>query len=185
MASSPEQQLATMIGNMPEKTGKNLDQWLKLLNKHNFAKHGEIIKFLKGEHGVTHGFANLIASQALAAANSSKDDLVAAQYRGDKAALKDIYDELEQLAKALGKDVEIAPKKSYVSLRRNKQFALVQASTKSRVDLGLNLKGKAESDRLEKAGSFNAMVSHRVRLSSKNEVDDEIRAWLKEAYSEA
>ncbi|MEE8170898.1 MAG: DUF5655 domain-containing protein, partial [Phycisphaerae bacterium] len=36
--------------------------------------------------------------------------------------------------------------------------------------------------RLEASGSFNAMVSHRVRLSSKAEVNKELIAWLKAAY---
>jgi len=81
--------------------------------------------------------------------------------------------------------VEIAPKKSYVSLRRNKQFAIVQPSTRTRVDLGINLKSEPAAGRLEKSGSFNAMVSHRVRLKKPADVDKEVRAWLKKAWAEA
>ena len=84
-----------------------------------------------------------------------------------------------------GADVELAPKKAYVSLRRNKQFGLVQPSTKTRVDVGINLKDVAATERLEKSGSFNAMVSHRVRLASPTEVDAELIAWLKQAYERA
>ena len=40
-------------------------------------------------------------------------------------------------------------------------------------------------ERLEKSGSFNAMVSHRVRLASPTEVDAELIAWLKQAYERA
>ena len=52
--------LQTMIDNMPEKTGKSLDEWKKLLKSKTFAKHSEAVKFLKEDHGVTHGFANTI-----------------------------------------------------------------------------------------------------------------------------
>ena len=85
----------------------------------------------------------------------------------------------------LGSDVEISPKKSYVSLRRKKQFALVQASTRTRVDVGLNLKGEATTERLEASGSFNAMCSHRVRLTADEQVDDELAGWLRQAYERA
>ena len=84
--------------------------------------------------------------------------------------------------KRFGPDVEIAPKKTCVSLRRNKQFALVQPSTKTRLDVGLNLKGRKPEGRLEAAGSFSGMCSHRVRVTSKSDVDAELVSWLEAAY---
>ena len=66
----------------------------------------------------------------------------------------------------------LAPKKAYVSLRRRKQFGCLQPSTATRFDVGINLKGVAPAGRLEASGSFNAMVSHRVRVSDVKEVDD-------------
>lgn len=183
---SPDAAKATMIANLPEKTGKSLDAWLKALTGLKLEKHGEIVKHLKSEHGVTHGFANLIAHECRNRdSEDSPADLVAAQYAGAKAGLLPIYDALISTVSAFGKDVEIAPKKTYVSLRRNKQFALIQPSTKTRVDVGINLKGTDPTDRLEPSGSFNAMVSHRVRLADANEVNAELRRWLKAAYTQA
>ena len=86
---------------------------------------------------------------------------------------------------AFGKDVEVSPKKAYVSLRRAKQFGIVQPSTKARLDVGLNLKGVAPAGRLEASGSFNSMVTHRVRVASAKDVDAELIGWLKEAYQSA
>ena len=183
--ATPEEQLQTMLANLPEKTGKKLDDWLKIISASGHEKHGQIVKFLKTDHGVTHGFANLIANRALGGGESSDTDLIEAQYAGAKADLRPIYTKIEAYVKKLGKDVEIAPKKASVSLRRSKQFALVQPSTKTRVDLGLNLKGRDPEGRLEASGSFSAMVSHRVRLSGPEDVDDDVMRWLKEAYQEA
>lgn len=183
MAKSPADAAQTMIDNMPDKTGKPLKEWLSILQKTDLIKHGQIVKFLKTEHGVTHGFANLIAHKALAQGNeSAEDDLVNAQYGGPKATLRPIYEKLIADIKTFGPDVEFAPKKSYVSLRRNKQFGLIQPSTKTRVDVGLNLKGVEATERLEASGSFNAMVSHRVRLSHIDDVDAELLGWLRSAY---
>ncbi len=188
MAQSPEEMAATMIANMKEKTGKTLEQWIAVAKKSGAAKHGEIVKALKTDHGMSHGFANLVAHKTLksdAGSAGGAADLIAAQYAGPKADLKPIYDALVKAAKALGKDVEISPKKTYVSLRRNKQFALIQPSTKTRVDLGINLKSEPAAGRLEKSGSFNAMVSHRVRLEKPGDVDRDVKAWLKKAYAQS
>ena len=67
-----------------------------------------------------------------------------------------------------------------MSLRRKKQFALVTPATKTRIDLGLALKGDEPAGRLE---AYNAMCSHRVRLESSAAFDGEVKAWMKEAYS--
>lgn len=174
-----------MIDNLPAKTGKSLTEWLEICRQSGLAKHGELVKHLKTEHGMTHGFANLVAHQWRARAEGSADDPVAAQYAGAKAALKPIYDALAQTVSGFGKDVELAPKKTYVSLRRKKQFALIQPSTKTRVDVGINLKGEPPTGRLEASGSFNAMVSHRVRVTTPAEVDAELAGWLRRAYDAA
>jgi hypothetical protein len=188
MASTPEQQAQTMIDNLPAKTGKSLDEWMGVCGKTGLVKHGEIVKHLKTGHGVTHGFANLIAAkwrELSAGGAAAPTDLVAAQYAGPKASLKPIYDAIAELVEGFGGDVELSPKKAYVSLRRKKQFALIQPSTKTRVDVGLNLKGESATDRLESSGSFNAMCSHRVRLTGPQDVDEQLADWLRQAYDAA
>ena len=185
MAKSPEEQAATMIENLRLKTGKSLDEWITVVNRQGLDKHRAILNYLKGEHEMTHGYANLVAMKVLqtdAGSAANTDDLIDGQYSGAKADLRPIYEKLQAAIDGFGDDVDIAPKKAYVSLRRNKQFAIIQPSTKTRVDVGLNLKGEDATARLEESGSFNSMVSHRVRLSAVDEVDDELIDWLKEAY---
>lgn len=188
MAKSPEEMRKEMIANLPKTTGKSLAEWLKVIRASKRTRHGEIVKLLKEAHGVTHGYANQIALQALRPADApapSGDALVEAQYAGAKAALRPIYDAVVELVRKFGSDVEISPKKGYVSLRRAKQFALIQPSSATRVDVGINLKGQSPTPRLEASGSFNAMVSHRVRVAAVAEVDAELDGWLRRAYEAA
>ena len=184
--ATPEEQAQSMLRNLEKNTGKPIAAWLALVKKSALEKHGEIVKMLKADHGVTHGYANLIAHEARgsAAAHADAGDLVAAQYAG-KDELRPIYDRLAEAVAAFGADVELAPKKAYVSLRRRKQFGLVQPSTRTRVDVGIQLKGAAPTERLEASGSFNAMVSHRVRVAEAADVDEELVGWLREAYDDA
>ena len=187
MAKSPEELAQTMIDNLKEKTGKTLDQWLVVASKVELSKHGEILKYLKQTHGVSHGFANLIAAKALDAGKpeATGTDLIDAQYGGAKADLRPIYETLLKAIKKFGKDVKVAPKEAYVSLRRSKQFAIIQPSTKTRIDVGINCKSAAFDERMEESGSFNSMVSHRVRVESVADVDSELITWLRNAYNEA
>ncbi len=174
--------------NLETQTGKSKEQWLKLAATQKIDKHSELVAWFKKEHGIGHGYANLIAHRAREAATggvSSPDDLVTTQYAGAKAALKPVYDKVIAVVQSFGSDVEIAPKKGYVSLRRTKQFAIVQPSTASRLDIGLNLKGTAPGDRLEASGSFNAMCTHRVRIEGEAGFDANVKKWLKQAYDAA
>ena len=187
MAKSPEEMAEAMILNLAEKTGKTLAQWLKITSKTKLVKHGELIKFLKSEHGVSHGYANLIAHKTLksdAGSASSVGDLVDQQYAGAKADLRPIYEKLIAAVAKFG-DVDVSPKKAYVSLRHAKQFALFQPSTATRLDVGINLKGVAASGRLEASGSFNSMVSHRVRVETLKDVNKELLGWLRQAHTAA
>jgi predicted transport protein len=188
MSKSVDPQLQTMIDNMPEKTGKSLTDWYKIVASSGAEKHGEIMKVLKGEHGVTHGYANTITilyrDQAAGGA-PAEQDLLSSQYTGAKAGLKSVYDALISGVSRFGSDIEIAPKKTYVSLRRSKQFAIVQPSTSSRIDLGLNLKGTDATERLEGGKVFSGMCTHLVRLSSSTDVDAEVVGWLKQAYDQS
>jgi predicted transport protein len=189
MSQSPDAALQSMIDKLAAKTGKSLADWVGVVKKSRLAKHGEIVAMLKKDHGIGHGYANLIAHQALGsdAVSVAKGgvDLVAEQYAGAKAGLRPIYDLLVKKIEAFGSDVELSPKKAYVSLRRSKQFGLIQPSTATRVDLGLNLKGVAAKGRLEASGSFNSMCSHRVRLEDPKQVDAELVGWLRQAYDDA
>jgi len=178
---------ATMAANLREKTGRSLEEWVQIARDTQQEKHGQIVAVLKSEHGLTHGYANFIALKTLksSALDQQSDDLVAGQYSGRKAGLRPIHDALIAAVSSFGDDVEIAPKKSYVSLRRAKQFGLIQPSTATRIDVGINLKNIPAAGRLESSGSFNSMVSHRVKVSEPDEVDTELIGWLRAAYDAA
>jgi predicted transport protein len=172
--------LKTMINNMPEKTGKSLDEWKKILKTKSFEKHSDGVKYLKSEHKVTHGFANTIVTLSKEEDKTS-EDLMQLQYIG-KENLIPIYDQLIQYMKSLGSDVIITPKKGTVSVIRKRQFVLIKPATKTRIDLGFKLKDKPITDRLEKSGPFGTMCTHRVQISHVNEIDTELKTWIKEAY---
>ena len=175
----------TMIANLEKNTGKSLDEWITIVKGKEFAKHGEIVQFLKEEHGFTHGFANMVAHKSREVeSEGGKETLVEDQYRGKEHFLP-LYEQLLSAVTRFGSDIEVAPKKSYVSLRRKKQFATLGPATKSRFEIGINLRGEEGSGRLEKITSANAMCSHRINMESGEEVSSEILGWIRKAYDNA
>ncbi|NAS11105.1 DUF4287 domain-containing protein [Poritiphilus flavus] len=173
----------TMIANMPEKTGKSLEEWKKILRQKSFSKHSDAMNFLKKEHGLTHGFANTIVLLSKEQQDSA-EELLTKQYQG-KENLIPIYEKLVEVVETFGGDVVKTPKKSSVSIIRKKQFALIKPATKSRIDLGLKLRNTPASGRLGNSGPFGTMCTHRVQLTAPDEVDEELIIWLRAAYKEA
>jgi hypothetical protein len=177
-----------MVKNLEEKTGKPISKWVQIASAAGASKHGELVKILKAKHGLTHGYASLVAFRALEGpkgAGAGTDDPVAAQYSGEKAGLRPIYDAVIAAVSRFGGDLEVSPKKGYVSLRRTKQFAMVQPTTKTRVDIGLILWKAKPAGRLEASGSFSEMMTHRVRVDTVRAVDPELIRWLRTAYDSA
>jgi hypothetical protein len=169
-----EDAVASFERNIEAQTGKSVDAWAAM------------VAWLKETHQLSHSHANHVAKRAVRdAAPEAEDDPVAPLFAGAKQGLRPLYDAVVAAATDLGKDVEVAPKKANVSLRRRKQFALVQPSTGTRLDLGLILKDTPASGRLEAAGSFNAMFTHRVRLATRDDLDAEVLGWLRAAYDGA
>ncbi|MEZ5560550.1 MAG: DUF5655 domain-containing protein [Pseudomonadales bacterium] len=183
-----DQALKTQVANIERLTGRTIAELREFIAARAPEKHGQIVSMLKTELGLTHGHANMLAHlyrQALAdpgGAAASADPLDAI-YTGPKAALRPIHDELMRAIAGFGA-FESAPKKSYVSLRRSKQFATIGPATKTRVDLGLNLKGVAPTDRL-RAEPPGRMCQYKVALHEPADVDEELLGWVRQAFDDA
>lgn len=178
--------VATMIANLKEKTGHSIEEWTALITNAGLAKHGEIVKFLKETHNVTHGYASEIALKVLGSdADSSNDanEFIVTQYKG-KEHLKAYYDKLIAEINQFEGEFNIDPKKTYVSLKRKKQFIVLNPASKTRFEIGFNLKGVEPSGKLE-AEKPNGICSHKINLADISEINEEVISWIKMAYDKA
>lgn len=175
--------IQSMIDNLPSNTGKSLAEWFTVLDASNLDKHAALVALLKQEHGITHGYANGIVLQYRArGSTTSAEELVDAQYSGPKAELRPVYDALVSTVQGFGSDIEISPKKASVSVRRSKQFALIEPASSKRIQVGINLKGAPATDRLL---ASTGMCTHKVSLTSIDDIDGELVGWLQAAYNAA
>jgi predicted transport protein len=182
--TSVEEQIQAQIVNIERATGRSLADWIAIVRASGIEKHGPAVAMLKADHGLGHGNANLIVTRARdaeAGGVPGADALVAAHYAGRNASLRPAYDAVVELVRGFGDDVELAPKKTYVSLRRRRQFGQVGPSA-GQLEVGLNLPGTEPTDRLRPT---SGMATHRVRIADASELDEELAGWLREAYDRA
>ena len=188
--------LATQLVNIEKRSGKSLEELSGIIQSSGLSKHGEIRDMLKRELGMGHGDANTLTHHVLNSTNKSggvetspataaegDDVVVSGLYSGAKAALRPIHEKLMREITKFG-EFEISPKKTYLSLRRKKQFAMIGPATNTRVEVGINTKGLPATDKLIEMPP-NSMCNYKVRLMSETEIDDALIDWLKRAYDGA
>ena len=182
------------IDTLKAKTGRTLDEWVDVVKKKGPPSTKERKEWLKKEFGIGTNSARWIVDHAEGKPDLEKGDpaiyvkraaeYVAAMFSGSKAGLRPIYDRLYTLACSAGKDIKISPGKTIVSVYRNHVIAQVKASTRTRIDFGLALKDTPAKGRLIDTGgrAKSDRISHRIEITSVDQVDDTVERWLRKAY---
>lgn len=192
--SDPNAATITQLRNIEAKTGKSIAELHAAVAASGLARHGEKRSWLMEHFKLGHGDANTVVhfidkpvpalnGNASAAAPGPVGDPLDAIYSGAKAGLRPLHDAVMAAVRSLG-PCEEAPKKTYVSLRRRKQFAMVGPATKDSVEIGLNAKDLPRHARL-KAQAPGGMCQATTRITSAAEVDAVLKGWLKQAYDAA
>jgi hypothetical protein len=170
------------------KTGKTPADFRQLAAQKGLLRYAEIMAWLKSDFGLGHGHANAIAQLLVNVdkLQASPHDRLAAHFAGDKARWRTAYDALAAKIARFGSDVKLSPNRTYINVQRGaRKIGIVQISAADRLDIGLKLKGVPPAGRLAAARSWNAMVTHRVRITDPKQLDKELLAWLKQAYDAA
>lgn len=173
------------LDNIKAKTGKTHEEFRALASEKGLTKYQDILAWLMADYGLGRGQANAITHLITTAhqPTAGLDQRIDAHFTGNKAHWRPAYDDLIAHAGQFGTDFRLAPTKSYISLLRGgKKFAIVDPATADRLDIGIKLKGVEPGGRLSPAGSWNIMVTHRVRIAHPSEIDSEVLAWLRQAY---
>ena len=173
------------------KTGLTAVDFIALAKQKGFdrpgVKTGEIVAWLKQDFalGQGHAMAIVLALREENAPKLSLDERMDNFFNGSRSNWRADYDQLMQKLQKFGSDVSADPTDSYISiLKGNKKFAVI-GFTADRMDIGIKLKNVEPVGRFEASGSWNNMVTHRVRISTPGQVDTEVLAWLKKAYAAA
>ena len=177
---------------LKQKTGRTLEEWIKLVQKSGPATEKERRAWLKTEHGLGMNYAGWIAEHSVGKGDDGNpetylrqaEEFVENMFSGDKESLRPIYNELLALGRSLGTDVKVCPGKTIVPLYRKHVFAQIKPTTRTRIDLGLALKDTKVPKRLIDTGGLakKDRITHRIEITSMKDIDAEMKKWLKIAY---
>ncbi len=175
-----------MRANFEERTGKRFDEWVAIAKDSGITGFKLLLEHMKNEHGLTHGYAQMVAwgvtDPARLEADNHDESLVEALYSGKKENLRPIYDKLMSVSTALGSGVDTVICKTYTSLRAKSQFAIFAPRTNAAVDIKLALPDQTATDgRIEQHKSSYQKFGHRIRISDPSEVDAEVVKAVKSA----
>ena len=160
--------------------GRAIAEWKAALRASGRSGFTDMVAWLKSEHGFGHGHAAALVQHTLheGEARLTTDEAIARLFAGRKQHWRAVFDRIVDAVEIAGGPVSRSPKSSCVGLGERPQFALIFPSTPDRLDVGLRLPGHAPTDRLEAAGSWSSQMTHRVRVRSVQEVDEELLAWI-------
>lgn len=194
--ADPQTATLTQLRNIQSKTQKTIGELHAVIAASGLAKTGEQRKLLMEQFNLGYGDANVVALffgkpvpglQAAPGAapgpTVAESDALDAIYAGPKAPLRPLHQSIIAMLHAMG-DFEIAPKKTYVSLRRQKQFAMVGPATKGLIEIGINAKDLPNHARL-KVQPPGAMCQATTRIGHIDEIDATLKGWLKQAFDAA
>ena len=192
--ADPQAAIATQLRNIQGKTGRTVAALQAEVLASGLAKHGERRSLLMERYQLGYGDANTVVGligkplPALDGAPSAVPvapggDPLDSLYIGAKAPLRPVHGAVMKVVAGFG-PFEVAPKKTYLSLRRQKQFAMVGPATKDAVEIGLNAKDLPAHARL-KVLPPGGMCQATTRIGSVAEVDATLVGWLRQAYDAA
>ena len=178
---------------LPEKTGRSLDEWIRLVEEEGPATDQERRDWLKAQHGLGTNSAWWIVDRVAGRGREDSDPAaylqaaegyVSAMFSGKRAALRPIYDMLLKLSLSLGDDVKVCPCQTIVPLYRRHVFAQIKPASHTRIDLGLSLKDTPTPERLIDTGGLaqKDRITHRIAIASTADIDTEVKHWLRFAY---
>lgn len=181
-----------MIAGLTDKTGRSLEEWIRLVKKEGPADEKARREWLKSKHGLGTIYAGWIAQHSVGKGEDGSpeayfktaDEYVEQMFAGAKAGMRPIYDALLKLGRSMGKDVKVCPCQTMVPFYRNHVFAQIKPATRTRVDLGLALGDTKTPKRLIDTGGFakKDRITRRIEISSIGDIDEEVKRWLKKAY---
>jgi hypothetical protein len=180
------------LAGLKQKTGRTMEEWIKLLQKSGPATEKERRTWLKAEHGLGMNYAGWIAEHSVGKGDDGNpetylkqaEQFVESMFSGPKESLRPIYNELLALGRSMGRDVKVCPGKTIVPLYRKHVFAQIKPTTRTRIDLGLALKDTKVPKRLIDTGGLakKDRITHRIEITALKDIDAEVKKWLEIAY---
>jgi len=171
---------------LEKRSGRNLSAWLETIDSFPSKKRNEVIAWLKSGHGFGHMDASLLGGihrNGGKPVYASTDVLLDNQF-AKAEVMRPFY---EAFVVFIGENfpaATILPKKTYVSVLENREFAAINIKPKE-LRIGLDLGDRPFDEKIEKARLTGPMprISHMVVLTDAGQLDADLVDALKQSHS--
>ncbi|WP_409342945.1 DUF5655 domain-containing protein [Paenibacillus sp. MBLB4367] len=174
-----------MANSMKERTGKTVEEWLELLKDAPLPeKPSEKKKWLKEHYGLGQNSAMMLLG-LISGVNeyADGDKLVDALFQKENEELRMLYDRVAKHISAIGSDISIQPRKTYIPFYRKKQFLMIKPH-KGVLNIGLALPETLEYAHLDSAKGLggNERITRKIVAEPKGDLDDAAMRLIRAAY---
>ena len=175
---------ASAVANLEKRTGKSLEDWIKIARTCPETKHRARLKWFKDTHGLLQNSASMVLNRAFpdgeGMAWNQPDKLRAALWTDPASAA--ILEAVERVVKALP-EISNGQRKGYSAWSHKVQFVAVRPRPNGTARLGLAVDPSA-SQRLVPAKNegWSERLKAAVDLASPSDVNSEIEALVKQAW---
>lgn len=174
------------IDTAKDKTGKTLQDWLKLVKSSGIEKRNDILEWLKKGHGLNHLQAQLITGIYLNNGNPvyiNESALLENQF-AKCPDMRFVFDSISEKIISSFQGTQLIPKKTYLSFTAVREFAAINVKPKE-IRLGLDLGDEPFSETLKKSKLTGPMprISHMLILTELKDLNKNAMALLTKSYN--
>lgn len=174
------------MDDLAKATGKDLSSWMKTIDGFASKKRNEVIAWLKSEHGFGHMNASLLAgihANGGKPVYQSTGDLLENQF-AKAGEMRPLYDAFIAFVQKNFAAASVLPKKTYVSILDNREFAAVNIKPKE-LRIGFDLGDRPFDDKIGKAKLTGPMprISHMLVLTDAKQLDPTIVDAMRESHA--
>jgi hypothetical protein len=173
------------MSGLAKETGKDLAEWMHTLDTFGGKKRNEVIAWLKSEHGFGHMNASMLAgihANGGKPVYQSTGDLLDNQF-AKAADMRPLYDSFIAFVLKHFPNATVLPKKTYVSILENREFAAVNIKPKE-LRIGFDLGERLFDEQIEKAKLTGPMprISHMLVLTDAKQLDKSVVEVMKDSH---
>ena len=183
MGLTPEEMQKAVISNLPTKTGKNLQQWIKILKESGVEKKKAQLVFLK-ELGLGHVQANIVIQRSNnedSTEYDNKETLINNIFEKQPEEMRVLYEKITAKLKELDKDIDLRPCKTYLPYYKKTQFLILKPN-KTEMRVALALKEKPEGNMFTETKNLgSAKINYEFKISKIEELTPELLDIVKKA----
>lgn len=166
-------------------TGYELADWIRIIDGFGTQKRNEVIARLKSDHGFGHMNASMLAgihANGGKPVYQSTQDLLDAQF-AKAADMKPLFEAFVDFVKENFPNASVLPKKTYVSILENREFAAINIKPKE-LRIGLDLGDRPFDEKIEKSKLTGPMprISHMFVLTYADQMDKCLADALTESH---